>query len=108
MGRARSWEIPMVWVVEKKVFHHVVSLGFEYVDIPVRVKFEFEVKDGSLVPESLSTHSLYNQEALRKRYPGLDATSLESSIGKTVDKEIIRYLRECGFLNGENNFGVGR
>jgi hypothetical protein len=98
----------MVWIVEKKVVQHVVSLGFEYVHIPVRVKFEFEVKDGSLVPESLSSDTLYNREALQRRYPGLDATSLESSIGKTVEKEIMRYLRECGFLNGENNFGVGR
>ncbi len=96
----------MVWIVEKKVVHHVVSLGFEYVDIPIRVKFEFEVKDGSLVPDSLSSDTLYNREALQRRYPGLDAISLESSIGKTVEKEIMRYLKECGFLNGEDDLGA--
>ena len=33
----------MVWIVEKKVFYHLIDLGFESVDVPVRVKFEFEV-----------------------------------------------------------------
>jgi len=35
----------MVWVVEKKVVHHMLGLGFERVDIPIRVKFEFEVEE---------------------------------------------------------------
>jgi hypothetical protein len=83
----------MVWLVEKKVVHHMFGLGFERVKIPVRVKFEFEVKDGAFVPDSLSSHTVYNRKALERRYPKLDAVSLESSVGKAVKNEIMTYLR---------------
>jgi hypothetical protein len=43
-----------MWLVEKKIFYHLLDMGFERVRIPVRVKFEFEVKEGSLVSDSLS------------------------------------------------------
>ena len=96
----------MVWVVEKKVVHHMLGLGFERVDIPIRVKFEFEVEDGSFVPNSLSTHTVYNRKALETRYPGLNSTSLEDSIENTVKREILQHLRECGFLEGVNDSDV--
>jgi len=80
----------MVWVVEKKVVHHMLGLGFEKVDIPI----------------SLSTHTVYNRKALERRYPGLDVASLEDSIGKTVKKEILDHLRECGFLDAEDDSGI--
>ena len=96
----------MVWVVEKKVVHHMLGLGFERVDIPVRVKFEFEVENGSFVPDSLSTHTVYNRNALERRYPGLDVGSLEDSIEKTVKKGILEHLKKCGFLEGEDDSGI--
>jgi hypothetical protein len=96
----------MVWVVEKKVAHHMLGLGFERVDIPVRVKFEFEVENGSFVPDSLSTHTVYNRKALERRYPALDVASLEDSIGKTVKKEILEHLKACGFVDEEDDSGV--
>jgi len=77
----------MVWVVEKKVVHHMLGLGFEKVDIPI----------------SLSTHTVYNRKALERRYPGLNSASLEDSIGKTVKKEILEHLREFGFLDGQDD-----
>jgi hypothetical protein len=93
----------MVWVVEKKVVHHMLSLGFERVDIPVRVKFEFEVEDGSFVPKSLTRHTVYNRNALERRYPALDVDLLEDAIENTVKREILQHLRECGFLEGEGD-----
>ena len=96
----------MVWVVEKKVVHHMLGLGFERVDMPIRVKFEFEVKDGSFVPNSLSTQTVYNRKALETRYPGLNSTSLENAIEKKVKKEILDHLKACGFLNGEDDSGI--
>ena len=89
----------MVWLVEKKVVHHLLDLGFERVKIPIRVKFEFEVKEGAFVPESLSTHTLYNRKAIEVRYPKLNVASLNNSISKTVKKEIFKHIKECGFLN---------
>ena len=88
----------MVWIVEKKVIHHFIDLGFERLEIPIRVKFEFEVKEGIFVPHSLSTHILYNKKAIEKRYPQLKQASLEGSIEEAVKKEIKDYLEECGLL----------
>lgn len=88
----------MVWIVEKKIVHHMWGLGFERVTIPVRVTFEFEVKQGAFLPNSLSSHIVYNRSILKKRYPTLNLDSLENSINKTVNREIMTYLRECGFL----------
>jgi hypothetical protein len=92
----------MVWVVEKKVIHHVLALGFDMVDIPVRVRFEFEVREGTFVPGSLSTHTLYNRDLIERRYPAMDLGSLEDSIGKKVAKEIRKHLNSCGFLDKHN------
>jgi hypothetical protein len=89
----------MVWIVEKKVVHHVLGLGFEKVTIPVRVSFEFEVKEGAFLPDSLTSQKLYNKSALEKRYPKLDFAALEHSIDNTVRRDIMTYVRDCGFLH---------
>ncbi len=89
----------MVWIAEKKVIHHIMGMPMERVEIPVRVKFEFEVKEGAFVPESLFTKKIYNRKLLWKRYPRLNLNSLESSIDRAVKKEIFNYLRDCGYLN---------
>ena len=88
----------MVWVVEKKVFYHILDLGFESVGIPIRVKFEFEVKDGSFVPNSLTSESLFNQPAVANRYPSVRIDALESEIQKTVQREIQKYLKFSGYI----------
>ena len=88
----------MVWVVEKKVFHHILDLGFESVGIPVRVKFEFEIRDGLFVAESLATERLYNQRELARRYPNLKLDILERDIEKMIHCEILKYLKENGYL----------
>ena len=88
----------MVWVVEKKIFYHIVDMGFEGVAIPVRVKFEFDVKDGRLMPDSLSFESLYNQPAVVSRFPGLKKDLLEKKIQKTIQREIRKYLQNCGYV----------
>lgn len=92
----------MVWVLEKKIIHHVLALGFDTVDIPVRVRFEFEVREGALVPGSLSARMLYNRNLIERRYPAMDLSSLEASIGKRVEKEIRKHLNSCGFLDKNN------
>lgn len=86
---------------KKKVFYHILDLGFESVRIPVRIKFEFEVKAGVFVPESLSIESLYNQQAVAGRYPHLKKDALEKEIQKTIRREICNYLQNCGYLSEE-------
>ena len=91
----------MIWMVEKKVFQLVFDLGFESVKIPVRVKFEFEVKEGTLVPDSLTRSLLYNKDLLERRYPNLDQASFHRAIERKVESEIQKHLREHGFIEEE-------
>jgi hypothetical protein len=88
-------------MVEKKVFHIVINLGFESVKIPVRVKLEFEVKEGNLVPDSLTKTMLYNRQLLERRYPDLDQASLQRSVERKVEGEIQTYLQKHGFIEQE-------
>ena len=88
----------MVWLVEKKVIYHTIDMGFELVEIPVRVKFEFEVKEGFFVPDTLSKEILYNEKILEKRYPNLNRYSLKKSIEDTVENKIMEYLKMNGLL----------
>ena len=91
----------MIWMVEKKVFNLVFDLGFESVKIPVRVKLEFEVREGNLVPDSLTKTMLYNKKLLERRYPSLDQASFQRSIESKVDKEIQKHLQEHGLIAEE-------
>jgi hypothetical protein len=92
----------MLWMTEKKVFHHFLDLGFERVEIPIRVKFQFSLLNGSLVPDSLSKDILYNRSALENRYPDMDGFKLQRSIEQKVDQEILKYFKACGFLREED------
>ena len=94
--------LPMVWVLEKKIFYHILDMGFESVGIPVRVKFEFDVKEGAYVPDSLSFESLYNQKAVIKRFPSVNLASLDKEIKKTVRREIQNYLQNCGYISNRS------
>lgn len=93
----------MVWIVEKKIFYHILDMGFESVGIPVRVKFEFDVQDGKFVSDSLSVESLYNQQAVVKRYPAVRMASLDKEIHRTVRKEIRKYMQSLGYIPKKNN-----
>ena len=88
----------MVWVVEKQIMHYELDISFERVDIPVRVKFEFEVREGAFVPGTLTKKILYNKNAIEKQYPKIELSSLERGIGEMVENEIMEYLRQCGLL----------
>ena len=88
----------MVWLIEKKVFRHILDMGFERIEIPVRVKFEFEVVEGSFIPDSLTKEILYNQDVIERRYPKIKLSSLDSAIEEMIEVEIMEYLRRCEFL----------
>jgi hypothetical protein len=93
----------MVWVVEKKIVHHILDMDYEQVEIPVRVKFEFEVMEGILVPNTLSKETLYNRTAIEKRYPKVKLDSPDRAIERTVENEIMEYLRQCGLLQAKSD-----
>ena len=96
----------MVWLVEKKIFRHILDMGFERMEIPVRVKFEFEVVEGSFVPDTLTKEILYNQDAIEKRYPKVKLSSLDSAIEEMVEDEIMDYLRQCELLPDKSHDAI--
>ena len=89
----------MVWLAEKKIFHYILDMGFERIEIPVRVKFEYEVKDGILLPDTLTKKMLYNQSAILDRYPNLRMPSLDNAIEEMVDSQLSDIFRQYGFLH---------
>jgi hypothetical protein len=95
----------MVWLTEKKVFYHILDLGFESAGIPIRVKFEFEVRDGVYVSQSLRFSRLYNPQVLRNRYPNLQTERLKHDIDETVKQRIRSYLIENGYLGQDSHAG---
>lgn len=90
-----------MWLLEKKIFHHILDLGYEGVAVPIRVKLEFEVRDGRYVPDSLEYQALYNKDALLNRYPNINVERLAKDIDKTVSREIRFYLERSGYTEEE-------
>lgn len=71
-------------------------MGFEKAEIPVRVKFEFEVKKGTPVPATLSKEILYNRKAVEAHYPKVRLDSLDRAIEEMVEHELGEDLRQWG------------
>ena len=90
----------MVWLLEKKIVRHCVDLGFERVEIPIRVKFEFEVKEGVMIPDTLSFQTLYNKKSLQNRYPQFNLAALDNDIETAVNNVLLEYIKDCGLLKG--------
>jgi hypothetical protein len=89
----------MVWVVEKKVFRYILNTGFESLEIPVRVKFEFEVVEGAFVPDTLTKEILYNQGIIERRCSQVKLASLNNAIEEMVESEVMEYLRRSGYTD---------
>ena len=68
----------MVWVVEKKIFRHILDMDFERVEIPVRVKFEFEVVEGSFVHCNCVERELEKNRQLKSNLNGLRRTIINN------------------------------
>ena len=82
----------MVWVVDKKTVRHLLERDGKLLEIPVRVKFEYQYKDGKLVPGSIKTEKLYNQKGVVLRFPNIDVEDLESKIQESVERDIRDYI----------------
>ena len=90
----------MVWVIDKKVVRHLLEADSQLVEIPIRVKIEFELADGVFVPDTLKTETLYNKDFVCKRFPSVDGDWLDEEVRKTVDDAIDEHLRMEGYLRG--------
>ena len=67
------------------------------------MKFEFEVREGAMVPHSLSFEHLYNLQAILSRYPKVEVDHLEQNIYKMVTSRIDEYLIQNGYRNEESD-----
>ena len=88
-------------MVGKKILRYILDMGFERAEIPVRVKFEFEVMEGTVVPDTVSKENVYNRKAVETRYPGLRPDSLERAIEEMAEHEIRQSIEQCGLSPAE-------
>lgn len=91
----------MLWVVDKKIVKHTVATGEMLVEVPVRVRFEFGLREERFVAGSMSRRFLYNRPALLRRFPRLDATALEAEVERAVDRAIVEHLTFNGYAEGD-------
>lgn len=87
----------MIWVIDKKVVRHLVQQDGQLAEVPIRVKFEYAVEDGTVVDGSLSLDPLYNKDAVCRHFPDLDDSQLEEDVQATVERAIDEHLALSGF-----------
>lgn len=91
----------MLWVVDRKVVKHTVRVGATLVEVPIRVRFEFGLREERFVSGTLSHTFLYNRPELLRRFPRLDAAWLEAEIERAVERALVEYLKFRGYASGE-------
>ncbi|MBD3649048.1 MAG: hypothetical protein HUJ31_16710 [Pseudomonadales bacterium] len=98
---ARWHNSAMVMVVDKKVVKHVVQTGDGLLEIPVRIKFEYEVQSARFVDGSMSREYLFNRQAVIKHFPRLDPDALDREIENVVDRCLEEHLRYARQVEGD-------
>ena len=88
----------MVWIVETKVFRHVIDRDGQFVELPVRVRFEYGVTGGVFEPGTIDYKTLYNEATLLRRLPKLEPTELAADVDVTVRRALDEELRFAGLL----------
>ncbi|MCZ6708945.1 MAG: hypothetical protein O7B25_01125 [Gammaproteobacteria bacterium] len=87
----------MLWAVDKKIVRYVLERDGQLVEIPIRVTFEYAIEDGTLVKDTLTLKSLYNEAAVLKRFPSLNKQELDEMISVSVRQEIHEHLALAGY-----------
>ena len=102
LGRVKKWGAPSVlWVVDRKVVKHTVRAGATLVEVPIRIRFEFGLREKRFVAGTLSYTFLYNRPELLRRFPRLDAERLEADIERAVERALVEHLKFRGYASGE-------
>ena len=90
----------MLWVVDKKVVRHMVDAGAVLVEVPIRIRFEYCLRDARLVEGTVTREFVYNRPELVRRFPGLEADGLDVDIEHAVDRAIMEHLMFAGYARG--------
>ena len=91
----------MLWVVDKKVIRHTIDAGTALVEVPIRIRFEYCVRDERFVEGTLKRDFLYNRPELLRRFPRLETSALDAEIEGTVDRTIVEHLMFAGYAEGD-------
>ena len=89
----------MVWIVETKVFRHVIDRDRQFVELPVRVRFEYGVADGAFEQGTIEYTTLYNEASLLRRFPQITSDELAAEVDVTVRRALDEELRFAGLLD---------
>lgn len=87
----------MIWIVDKKVVPHLIQAHGQLAELPIRVKFEYAVEDGTVVDGSLTLDTLYNKRSVVREFPDIDDDRLEQDVQATAERAIDEHLAMCGF-----------
>lgn len=91
----------MLWVVDKKVIRHVIDAGSVLVEVPIRIRFEYCLRDEHFVDGTLKREFLYNRPELLRRFPRLREDVLDADVEGAVDRAIIEHLMFAGYAAGD-------
>lgn len=91
----------MLWVVDKKVVKHALNVGVALVEVPIRIRFEFGLDEGRFVPKSMQRDVLFNGKELLRRFPRLQAGTLDVEIERVVDRTLVEHLKFSGYAQGD-------
>jgi hypothetical protein len=90
----------LIWIVDKKIVPYLIEQDGQLAEVPVRVKFEYAVEDGTVVEGTLCLEQLYNKGAVCRHFPELDDTELDEAVQATVERAIDEHLALAGFSRG--------
>ena len=91
----------MLWVVDKKVIRHTIDAGTALVEVPIRIRFEYCLRDERFVEGSVKRDFLYNRPELLRRFTRLEPGVLDADIEGVVDRTIVEHLKFAGYATGD-------
>ena len=91
----------MLWVVDKKVIRHTINAGTALVEVPIRIRFEYCLREERFVEGTLKRDFLYNRPELVRRFPRLRENTLDADVERAVDRAIVEHLMFAGYAAGD-------
>lgn len=91
----------MLWVVDKKVIRHTIDAGTALVEVPIRIRFEYCLRDERFVEGTVKRDFLYNRPELLRRFARLEPAVLDADIEDAVDRTIVEHLKFAGYATGD-------
>ena len=82
----------MIFVSEKMIVKHTLDAEEAFVEIPLRITFEYALQDQRFMPGTMQRKVLYNLEPVLRRFNTVLREVLEAEIETTVDQALTEHL----------------